>query len=198
MKTNIFKLLTPIFILFLYGSSCKKDKEPTIGYIAQETKDFCVFKTGTWWEYQNVNTMQIDTWKVVKTEINITELPEKLGNVSFEQADITIYTQYFDTFDYRVYGHSMDFSSSKYFGINQGSYFDYGGSFKNICDNNNLKLISDDSLNGIYIKRSFKLTPSYCTDKFPNQSSWQRNIGITEMKYPNGDTLILKSYHIKQ
>ncbi len=193
---NITKLLTPIFILFLYGSSCKKDKEPTIGYIAQETKDFCVFKTGTWWEYQNVNTMQIDTWKVVEDFTKFV-LPSKVGNnIKYENAVITINTNFRNKFRFDIDG-KMYFKDINT-GIYQHTYFDYGGIIHEACNNNKLINIFQDSLNGICIKRSFKLTPSYCTDKFPNQTTWKRNIGITEMKYPNGDTLILKSYNIIQ
>mgnify|MGYP006872373730 CR=1 FL=1 len=59
-------------------------------------------------------------------------------------------------------------------------------------------MISQDSFNGICIKRSFNLTPSFCTDMFPIKTTWQRNIGITEMTYPNGDSLVLKSYNVIQ
>jgi hypothetical protein len=49
-KTLLFS-----FITLLFTQSCDKKTETPTAYIAQETKDFCVFQKGTWWEYENIN-----------------------------------------------------------------------------------------------------------------------------------------------
>ena len=79
MRTITIKLLTPIFILFLYGSSCKKDKYPTY-LIDQETKDYCVFTDSTYWIYEEINTQELDTHIVISYLQKIIESRNFGGN----------------------------------------------------------------------------------------------------------------------
>ena len=53
------KLLFLILIVSLFIFNCKEKPKPEF-FIDQDTKDFCVFKVGSWWLYEEVNTAQQD------------------------------------------------------------------------------------------------------------------------------------------
>jgi hypothetical protein len=57
-------LVSSLFFILLFNSC--KDKEQFVYNISQETKDYCVFQTGTWWEYENINTHEIDTYFITQ------------------------------------------------------------------------------------------------------------------------------------
>lgn len=55
-----------------------------------------------------------------------------------------------------------------------------------------------DSANNVCIKKKYQMLPFPCDGLFPSKVEWERKIGITNMTYPNGDSLVLKSYYILQ
>ncbi|MDP2175641.1 MAG: hypothetical protein Q8K70_06980 [Bacteroidota bacterium] len=185
--------LSYIFLMII-TQSCDKKTEPPKAYIAQETKDFCVFQKGTWWEYENTRTNLLDTWKVINLTFNFFN-DEKIGNVNYETFGMEITSKYNDTFKFGGFKFGYGFSTSKYFGIGQIAYFE---TEKVGCDNNNLELIKSYSINKICVKKEFKMLPFPCTTFFPYYTKWERHKGITEMAYYNGDTLRLKSSNIIQ
>ena len=188
------------FVILLNSSSCIKDKsKDPITYISQETKDFCIFKSGTWWEYVNTNTNQIDTWKIVNSTIT-SYINKKHSNTEFEFISLKFTTILHDTFTFNIHNASMGlFFTPKYGGIQSIIYYDeYLIKNDAVCDNNSFKLYKKDSVNNLCIKKKFKMLPFPCNGLFPSKVEWERKIGITNMTYPNGDSLVLKSYYIIQ
>jgi hypothetical protein len=70
--------LTIFYIFLLFFLGCKK-KEPTESYCQQnvgncqsinEAKDYFAFKVGTWWVYEEENTLQRDSMYVIESYIN--------------------------------------------------------------------------------------------------------------------------------
>ncbi|MDP2176788.1 MAG: hypothetical protein Q8K70_12865 [Bacteroidota bacterium] len=187
------------FITLLFTQSCDKKTEPHTAYIAKETKDFCVFQKGTWWEYENTRTNLLDTWKVVEVLNRFEVIENTKGKVTYWAEDIklNLTSIYRDTFSVFV-GGGVDFSTNKYFGLHQLSYFENGLDSMSVCDNLKIKTITRDSMDGKCVLRAFKYITYPCTTFFPYYTKWERHKGITEMAYYNGDTLRLKSSYIIQ
>jgi hypothetical protein len=195
-KTLLFS-----FITLLFTQSCDKKTEPRTAFIAQETKDFCVFQKGTWWEYENTRTNLLDTWKVVEVLNRFAQQTDGSKNEKvvylFEDIRIKITSIYRDTFSFDV-GGGVRFRTNKYFGLHQLSYYENGLDSMSICDNLKIKTITRDSIDGKCILRAFKYITYPCTTFFPYHTKWERHKGITEMAYYNGDTFRLKSSNILQ
>jgi hypothetical protein len=193
-KTLLFS-----FITLFFTQSCDKKTEPPTAYIAQETKDFCVFQKGTWWEYENTRTNLLDTWKVVEVLNRFEVIENTKGKVTYWAEDIklNLTSIYRDTFSFSM-GGGVYFSTNKHLGLNQLSYYENGLDSMSICDNLKIKTITRDSIDGKCVLRAFKYITYPCTPFFPYYTKWERHKGITEMAYYNGDTLRLKSSNIIQ
>ena len=69
--TKEYKILSVSSLFFIQLFNSCKDKEQFVYNISQETKDYCVFQTSTWWEYENINTHEVDTYFITKVENKI-------------------------------------------------------------------------------------------------------------------------------
>lgn len=88
------KLLLLIICLLTLVFFCCKDKERQTIYIDQETKDYCDFKTGSWWIYKEEKSGIVDTISVYNYENKIVSI-EELSHVDFEQTRaFTIWSLY--------------------------------------------------------------------------------------------------------
>ncbi len=91
------KLLLIICSLPIVLSFCKDKERPTI-YIDQETKDYCDFKTGSWWAYKEEKSGIIDTIKIYNYESTI----RSWGDLySFDFENVFMYTIW------SSYGHDL-------------------------------------------------------------------------------------------
>jgi hypothetical protein len=201
MKIFPNKVAIPFFSicympLLLFLSTCKKDK-PETRYVDQETKDFAVFKPGSWWLYQNKKTNERDTWKLVSKKESIA-MADETTPYNFEQISLIIQTKLNDSFEYLIEERSVMFITNKYFGLFQPAYFENGSNQIGSCDNNYIKVIRRDSFKNQCINREFGLYPGPCTTKFPIYTKWERNKGLTKLAYYNGDTLTLVGQKIEQ
>ncbi len=197
--SNKLSLIFPyiLFISFLgLFVKCSKDEHNT-EFINQETKDFIVFKPGSWWVYRKNITNEIDTWKLISRSENIIPADET-NNYNTEKITMTIYTNLNDSFQYSIENFGADFKTGKYFGLFQAAYFENGKDKIGSCDNNYIRIIKRDSLNGQCIRREFDLYPVPCTTHFPVYTKWERNLGLTKMAYFNGDTFTLIEQNILQ
>lgn len=189
-----------IFLITLLLSNCKEDfSNRTTDYVDQETKDFVLYQPGTWWEYLNTSTNEIDTWKVIAIQYDITRANEFNPN-NVEEYLVRIKSTKFNDFDFYISMSAMILVSKKTLGLSQDAFFNpaLGVKKNQTCDNNYLDLKSSDTLNSKFIKCSFEVNPSPCTDFFPKYYEWKRHIGLEKMICLNGDTLILSSSFIKQ
>lgn len=195
MKTlSLFIILT--FVLLQYSCTEDYSNRETV-YIDQDTKDFTVFKPGTWWLYKNLKNNVNDTWKMFFTE-NYIILPGKTVPNNVERIVLKVSTISRDTFKILITVNNADFATSKFNGSNQICYFNSHLNISSSCDNNYIRLISSDTLNGKSIRKEFDYSPTPCTNIFPNYFVWERHKGLTKMAYPNGDTLVLIDQNIIQ
>ncbi len=79
MKSKI--ILVQFLIITLYWG-CKDERTPEMRNISQELKDWMFFDTGTWWLYQNVQTEDLDSQFVTKSDIFYIE-SEKTKNAPY-------------------------------------------------------------------------------------------------------------------
>ncbi len=196
-STEIFSSICYMIFLFFF-ISCKEDKSETeTKYVDQETKDFVAFKPGSWWVYQNSQTNEIDTWKLISRNESIANADE--ANIfNTEKIHLTIYTILNDTFQYTMENFGANFRTSKYFGLVQPAYFENGTDKIGSCDNNYIKIIKRDSFNGQCIRREFGLYPEPCTTKFPIYTKWERFKGLIKFAYKNGDTFNIINHKVEQ
>lgn len=198
MKITSFLYLIFIAIIF---NSCENDDIETgyieTGYIEAETKEFTVFKQGTLWMYKNLNSNYNDTWKVYRFENWIEPAGDDI-NFRSENTEIHISTSQFDTFRFNVIGNYVTMMTPKYNLIVQVCYFNYKTNFLGACDNNKIRLIDSDSIDGKCMNKVMDIHPYPCTNIFPKHFTWKRHIGLERMVYPNGDTLVLIEHKIIQ
>ena len=94
MNINEMKKLLILICFLPFVLFCCKDKERQTIYIDQETKDYCDFKTGSWWVYKEEKTGMVDTVSVYNYENKIVSI-EELSPVDFEQTRaFTIWSSY--------------------------------------------------------------------------------------------------------
>lgn len=187
------------FVIATTQYSCTEDysNRETI-YINQETKDFIYFKPGTWWLYKNLKTNINDTWKI-SNRINKIIPPGKTNPYNIENIILSVNTAVYDTFNFDVENNEIIFITKKFNGLNQICYYNNNNINKyGACDNNYIRLLSSDSLDGKCIRLEFDIYPFPCTNFFPKYFVWERHKGLVKMSYPNGDTLVLIEENIIQ
>ena len=96
LKNNIVYLF---FIFFIVAYSCKeKERTPAIYNIDQELKDWMFFDTSTWWLYKNVQTGELDSQYVTKSEIFYVESENIKGQPYYKDQGAKILTNTNTTF----------------------------------------------------------------------------------------------------
>lgn len=186
MNNFNLKFQKHLLVLFIPLLQCCDQETKGVQNIHPELKDFCVFKKGTFWVFENTNTNQIDTWNVVHTDNGI--YSGNMGNIEKEKMYIKSVGKVDIVFESKTdnvlfmenngnaVGHTMYF---------HGSLGDIAGG----CGSGQFKYTMADSLNGVCHQKTFKYFISPCNTYFPSQITWERNTGIKQMIYNNGDTL---------
>ena len=136
MINRYLSFIVFLSVLVLHGC---KDKETTQSYCEQnpdgcqsisEAKDFFAFKLGSWWVYEEENTLQRDSMYVIESSIN----PNGYEFDVWIQSDLTGYRyHYWPEYYSNIQGCSEIASSSKkclYINRSKGKYQDFlGGSY---------------------------------------------------------------------
>lgn len=197
MKRNATIVLYALLLSVLLNCSDENFKNRETSYIGSETKAFCEFKIGSWWVYRVSKTLAIDTWKL-ETYNKSTILANKNSQNNVEFIGMGISSNLHNTFNLEIRGNVLEFSTNQYNGLYQPSYFEASTNGLKTCDNNTLSRTETDSLNEKCILKTFKIEPFYCTNLFPIQTQWVRNVGIKTCIYSNGDSLELISCNVLQ
>ena len=72
----------------MFLTNCGPDERTTL-FIDQKTKDYVVFRTGSWWAYQEQASNAIDTVSVIGYESAI-EFWEDFASENFEQTRLIV------------------------------------------------------------------------------------------------------------
>lgn len=198
--SNRFLLIILFAGVVLVGCIFKKD-EPRTFLLSQESKDYCLFLSGSWWVYQNEQTLEYDTLRItsIQQEVsyskNSNENLERI-NIGFEQK--RMFSKNIFTLDR---GDSESILSFKYNGgINETIYFDS-------------KVYKDDSVSVTrtckYIQYfdSLQLKTIQYKDVKRFRSLiliehknifWSKHIGIIKLEKPDGEIWNLINYSVQQ
>lgn len=198
LQVNFFILIVSCFVLVVLLSTCKHVNSYPITYVQQETKDFTFFQPGTWWEYKNLKTNELDTWRVLEVS-EVIAGDEETSNGKYQTLSIQLNSYYYNSFKMTINDNFCSISTVKNnTALVQHCFFKSISNELDACDNNYIKLINTDSLNNVLTGMEFEVYPSPCTNIFPKHFWWKRHIGLEKMISPSGDTLTLVSYNIKQ
>lgn len=192
-----FLLLVVVLTIF-YGCYPKYESSQTI-LIDQETKDFAVFQTGSWWLYQNKRTLALDTWKLFQFYLDAIVPASKSTEFNYELKILRFKRSLSnDTFDMYIEEKRINFISAKYFGQGQILYRENANDRVSICNNLWLRVLARDSINEQCVLRAFAYETYPCTTFFPSYVKWERYKGLTEYSYLDGDTFHLIDNHLIQ
>ena len=86
-KHHLLFALT-LLLLSMFLTNCGPDERTTL-FIDQKTKDYVVFRTGSWWAYQEQASNAIDTVSVIGYESAI-EFWEDFASENFEQTRLSL------------------------------------------------------------------------------------------------------------
>jgi len=189
-----------IIVLLLGGCKCKDDEVPT-RLLSQESKDYCLFLPGSWWVYQNEQTLEYDTLKITGVQNalifskNTNDNIER-NTIAFEQKELFVANK-----------SSLERGTiESYYGFN----FNGGVGYEIYFDRPTYRIDS------ISISTTLKLVKYYDTIQFNRVAYksvkqfqslinfeykyiyWANHIGIIQLEKPNGDIWNLINYSVQQ
>jgi hypothetical protein len=209
-KENNRLFIFSLFFILLFNSC--KDKEQYVYYISQETKDYCVFQTGTWWEYENINTHEIDTYFITQATNNIK--PTRENNISQQEISmrykrtLTYNNEFLINIDVgpwnkddllilvgETYLYQPQLIAMQYFEMRDSLFIDSDDSVKYLkyftSFQSNLTNISYHNV------KVFDRTTNI-NSLFAQKTYWSKNIGVIRREMFDGSIWELKSYNIIQ
>ncbi|MCB0737086.1 MAG: hypothetical protein KDC92_06205 [Bacteroidetes bacterium] len=204
------QILTTFFLLVLvFAMSCDREPSEPTWYLEQETKDYCFFKKGSWWVYEEATSGAIDSVFCYKDEIYIAE-PDKITAAFVEYLAVQINSSFYNK-NLSFHSQSCLLTDGKqadliFFrevntALSTVLYYEVpniDGEPCQLSSPRTIHLHDYDNYLGYDKVRAFETQNPLNLSFMPIQTIWARDIGIIKRIMPDGKEWILKKYFVIQ